>query len=175
MKETLQIHHIAKRLPYRLKVQTPYGIKELKGIDTINEIIGLLYWIDNKQSMSFSIDCKPILFPLSCLTEPITVKEETFIPLVELAKKHFSHIYRKDYQPIAINEVMVYDEVIHRRFKFESGTFSSTGFDDFMSPVYNQFELFEKLIEWHFDLPHENLIEKGLAISVLDLDKNPYA
>lgn len=203
MKETLQIHHIAKRLPYGVKgilteektsifheelwvedesIFQPNAIWELCGYAPKDLMIPLgegyfdgFLWRNGMTYVNFHRGILPVMFPLSCLTELITVKGETFIPLVELAQKHFSHIYRKDYQPIAINEVMVYDEVIHRRFKFDNGTFSSTGFDDFMSPVYNQFELFEKLIEWHIDLPHENLIEKGLAISVLDLDKNPYA
>lgn len=75
----LELKHLAPYLPYGLKVETPDGIKTLKGIDTINnDAIGLLYWNDTKAALSFSTDCKPLLLPMSSL---YTEMEDGNVPM----------------------------------------------------------------------------------------------
>lgn len=80
MKEQLIIEHLSAYLPYGVKIDTPRGVHTLKGINTINETIGLMYWVGTLQETSFSIDCKPILRPLSDITKEIEHNGERLVP-----------------------------------------------------------------------------------------------
>lgn len=154
-KEILQIHHIAKRLPYGLKMET-----SIINIDT-NKItiqvlngfqIGQLLFELKKGEWFTELfnTTKPILFPLSCLTQEITIKGETFTPIKRF--REFSDHKVKFESPDCI--------ILKDTYSIEQ--------DVLGAPL----AIIEKLHEWHID--YENLIEKGLAISVFDLTENPY-
>lgn len=118
-------------------------------------------------------DVKPILHPLSDLTKEIEHNGEKFVPIVELAKissmvddinkyeistnSRFLSIYFEN------NQIFSYSK------KYRSFTYECFG-SLHMCPY--QFQLFQKLIEWHFDIA--NLIEKCEAIDVNTLEVNPY-
>lgn len=69
MKEKLELKHLAPYLPYRLKMVTTKG----QGIITGST----LYRMD-------TLDLKPILRPLSDLTNEIEHNGERFVPVIEL-------------------------------------------------------------------------------------------
>lgn len=154
--EKLQLHHIAKRLPYGLKVKTIDGIFDVCGWSyEIGILLDTTYYGANAIP-----EAKPILFPLSCLTKEITVNGETFTPIVE------------------IEESLDVPEGASSLLKETISSLSDFYFTKDLTDILRYSDIVninELLLKWHIDLPHENLIEKGLAISVLDLDKNPYA
>lgn len=82
----LKIHHVAKRLPYGLKFYDSNleEISTLFSIDTEENIFETI----NEESFdiydSYGYNMKQILFPLSSLTETITIKGESFIPIDEI-------------------------------------------------------------------------------------------
>jgi hypothetical protein len=76
----LTIEHLAKHLPY--------GVKCIDGWN------GVINTVKNGETMDYVLSSyktekphKPILFPLSSLTEEITIKGETFFLALELIKK----------------------------------------------------------------------------------------
>ena len=80
----LEIKHLAKRLPYRLKV-LHYG-KEKKmttGTGSSNNWVSLRT-ILNMNTDERSENCKILLRPLSSLTKEITHEGETFVPMQRL-------------------------------------------------------------------------------------------
>lgn len=138
----LVIHHVAKRLPYGLKVFHNARVFTFEGIDLNNTIKlkdsnGLILYVEKDEAMNIRL----ILFPYSYLFSLISYKDENFIPSERI------QIYENNYEYL-IEQL-------------------STGLVESI--------ILEKLLKWNFDLPHEHLIEKGLAISVFDLTENPYA
>lgn len=77
----------------------------------------------------------PIFRPLSDLTKEIEVNRECFIPSKELSTNKFDAGYTWNYYAINANNVKLLN-----------------------------YEIIEKLFEWHFDV--FGLIEKGLAIDI---------
>ena len=110
---------------------------------------------------------KPILHPLSDLTKEIDHNGKKFVPMVELAKISYPERY--------VSLFAYRDGIIKAEIDFED-YYVHLYFDgkDFVSDssIQNQFKLFQKLIEWHFDIA--GLIEKGEAIDVNTLSENPY-
>jgi hypothetical protein len=100
---------------------------------------------------------KPILYPISCLTKEITHNGERFIPIVELAKIAFpDRCWEIDGNGVAKAEY--FDDPIQFWYSH-----MAKGFCNNWKPYTpNQFQLFQKLAEWHIDFM--GLIEKGLAI-----------
>ena len=115
----------------------------------------------------------PVLHPLSDLTNPITHKGETFVPIIELAKismigdkaERFEITKNKKYITVYFEN----KETFTFSIKFMS-FYSTIGNKSQIAPY--QLNLFQKLIEWHFDIAI--LIEKGEAIDVNTLEENPY-
>ena len=113
------------------------------------------------------------LHPLSDLTNPITHKGETFVPIIELAKismigdeaERFEITKNKKYITVYFEN----KETFSFSIKFMS-FYSTIGNKSQIAPY--QLNLFQKLIEWHFDIAV--LIEKGEAIDVNKLEENPY-
>lgn len=193
-KETLNTSHIAKRLPYGLKgiltedktsifheelwfdenesIFQPNAVWELCGYAPKDLMIPLgegyfdgFLWRSGTTYVNFHRGILPVMFPLNSLTETITIKGESFVP-IEVLKSNSETPYASSFRLEENN--FVFDT------QLMDSSYGAHKWEDVTLYCGNQLEMFEKLIEWHFDLPHENLIEKGLAISVLDLDKNPY-
>lgn len=139
----LEIHHVAKRLPYGLKVQ----FRNDKG-DNITEVIeGLVHernetWVATEKNGMYLQECKPILFPSDSINQKILIKGQEFCPL-DLIYKDFESVQEWNKKQIKYHFCKIPLEII------------------------------DKFLEWHIDT--DNLIEKGLAISVLELTENPYA
>lgn len=96
---------------------------------------------------------KPILRPMSDLTEEITHRGEKFVPMVELGE-------------CANVEVEVAD------FEFKRDKVVDVLFHNILSGERSSIIIFDKLNEWMFD--YRGLISAGLAIDVNTLPENPY-
>lgn len=118
-------------------------------------------------------NCTPICRPLSDLYNQITHKGETFIPIVELAKLAYSKLSWKC-EAIGDKCYLCLDngKLAYRFFYSQNEQAFST-----ISIVSNetkyvpyQLQLFEKLVEWHFNL----MDESEPFIDVNTLPENPY-
>lgn len=96
---------------------------------------------------------KPILRPMSDLTEEITHRGEKFVPMVELGE-------------CANVEVEVAD------FEFKRDKVVDVLFHNILSGERSSIIIFDKFHEWMFD--YRGLISAGLAIDVNTLPENPY-
>ena len=178
---TLELKDLAGYLPYGLKlfVEKDHSDREVNDTFILNGLTEktLGYRSDNEGIHVVGItlyrNAKPILKPLSLLTEPCL---DGKIPIVELANVVCNSIWGFDsINPRSICEVLNYGNnfgLIHVDdseerigFSFETECnkieffFSVNG--DRMK--INQLQLFQKLFEWHFDV--YGLIEQGLAVS----------
>jgi hypothetical protein len=123
---------------------------------------------------------KPILRPLSQLTETIEHNGEKFVPMVELAKVQypvsFEIIENECVGRLSIGVVLeffIQDEIPFYK-EFHNNIFGQTkdnDFDDMTLANITPSEIRGKLLEWHFDV--FGLIENNLAIAVTD-ELNPY-
>jgi hypothetical protein len=120
-------------------------------------------------------DYKPILHPLSDLTKEIEHNGEKFVPIVELAKIAYSKLHWKC--GIEGDKCFLYSQRGNKEYQFlycqseqSFSTLSIPRNDTKYVPYCLQ--LFQKLIEWKFDIA--GLIEKGEAIDVNSLSENPY-
>ena len=117
---------------------------------------------------------KPIIRQLSDLTKPIEHNGEKFVPIVELAKISWITEYVNfKFQSLKEDSVFIAFSDKKNVFGYDSNAQSFFGgLDGKPCSVVNQLQLFQKLIEWHFDIA--GLIEKGEAIDVNTLPENPY-
>ena len=150
----------------------------LKYIDDNKKIVDL-HCIDNGISLvnfgwgdAKNIDeVFPILHPLSDLTKPIEHKGEKFVPMIELAKIEGIGcdgivVVKGDYKGYVLNS-----GILEFVYSPDNNSFQlSIGIPSM--DVDNQLSLFQKLVEWHFDLA--DLISKGEAIDINTLEANPY-
>ena len=160
----LELKHIAKRLPFGLKIYAPNHTIVLEK-DIVCDI-GNLYHTQNAIELwnskyikcnTLISDIKPILFPLSFLDKEITVNGETFVftELLEIGDDG-GYNYEFDFGNIKIIETL--KKVAEHNYHYD------------MPYLPNQ--VIEDMIKYHFDT--DGLIEQGLAISVFDLPENPY-
>jgi len=148
--QTLEIQHICGYLPHGLKV--------------IHNEWGEILTMDcsGSSSNSLSIEdvaeyAKPLLRPLSDLTQQITHKGETFVPMDILIKLSYKSL--EIYQYI--------DAKYNIEFNIETEDYSQN------LDLFDGVLIFKKLEEWLFDV--NKLIDAGLAINVNTLKTNPYA
>lgn len=174
----------AMSLPHKLKAI----FTDKYGVVRIHEIDHYLYqYICDSEKDNSLYKYKYILRPLSDLTKPIEHKGEKFVPIVELAKlANVETIGRAEFSKQTEYQTNFYVDYINKRvrkrFQLRRLTFEKESFKldfGYFYPyrngflyVDNQFILFTKLIEWHFDIA--GLIEKGEAIDVNTLPENPY-
>jgi hypothetical protein len=196
----LEFKHIASNLPYGLKAADKHGnVKEVcmyqvpfqSGLSNPESVslVGLNLLLEPEK---YRVDTmRPILRPLSQLTEKISHNGEEFVPLVRLYEMAVTNIYT--FVPEYEIELIGYEEptfgIVTRdiddrkrngftlnvpyefgfRFEFDlsldNEQASSSG------STLNQYELFQKLHEWHFDV--SNLIGNDLAYAVTE-ELNPY-
>lgn len=152
----------------------------LKYLDDNNKIVEL-HCVDNGiglvnfgwgDAKEFT-NVKPILRPLSSLTKEIEHKGEKFVPIIELAKINYADISWTGKFTLDQNVVHFdsYKSINYFWYDKEDKCFVVL-FSDETVRVKNQFELFQKLIEWNFDL--FGGIDNGEAIDVNTLRENPY-
>lgn len=151
-KENLTLEHLAKHLPFGLKVLYTHtkNIGQISNIYTIgeghdNDDIKLSIGYDQSEHIWMF---KPILRPLSDLKKEIEHNGERFIPIVRLAST-LGFAYGGELHSIGLG-------LLSDKIRIES----------------LPYEIIMKFIEWHFDV--DNLIEKGLAIDINTLETNPY-
>ena len=166
--ETLTIKELAPYLPYELKL---YGASDIWVIHSISvEEICIANGL-HTQTLSFN-DCLsdylPLLRPLSDLTKPITHNGETFVPMEKLCN---DFCYRTPCNPeFGKSKILMHADnggglkwwfVYHRnKMTFEL----SDDNRDMSNHTIPQYEMFQKLFEWHFDV--FGLIERNLAIDI---------
>jgi hypothetical protein len=166
----LELKHLAGYLPYNLK-----GLIK----NTSDTFVELSTYISNKE-FKWTIDMflgdsnvKPILRPLSDLTKEIEVNGEKFVPLVEICK--ISETVNKVLRINSKSNICGFDfingiqEVLRFCYHFNTNHFQLTDEEGDNGCIIHQMEMFEKLLEWHFDI--YGLIEKGLAIDINTLEK----
>lgn len=152
----LELKHIAPYLAYGLKLKKVNQTVLLRGINN-NAAIGsleLTYWINPKLShldiwqsgevrhfvlyYSEVLQFKPILRPLSQLTQEIEHNGEKFVPF----ERFYEVVDCLDYLDIMLEDIHSNNSILHWSY-----------------------EIIEKLLEWHFDI--YGLIEQNLAIEKL--------
>lgn len=137
---------LAMSLPFELKMwnkSEPYKVYEMDGFFPPNAI----HYKETNRSDYFYFETKPILRTLSDLTKEIEHKGEKFVPIDELNN-------------IGDDECNRYNDY-----------FSEENISD-VNWLLEPFIIFQKLIEWHFDIA--NLIPVGEAIDINTLSINPY-
>lgn len=153
--EKLELKHLAGYLPYGLKWSLQ-GLKtfEMQGItpSTLYTIEGTVLNWEKHPDLPQALF--PILRPLSDLTKEIEVNGEKFVPIRKLEDLFPCVEFYNDDEL----SYLFYDTDCRGEF-FYSIELSLT------------LEISSKLFEWHFDV--FGLIEKGLAIDISTLNKQP--
>ena len=166
MKEQITLRELACYLPYEIKA---YGstmlIPKIHG--ATNEII-FFQWPNGRGTISyadFHKDWRLLLRPLSDLTKEIEHNGERFVPLQKLTEIFGGREIKFDGG--------AFYNTVHRGFEFKDKrgewgrvvgtTFKEKQFDE-VPMHFSQYDAFQKLLEWHFDL--HNLLERGLAIDL---------
>lgn len=187
MENKLELKHLASYLPYGVKVIHEDEIKEIHGI--INDEIYLSYNdIGTDNNYCFAEDIILILRPLSQLTTEIEHEGEKFVPIIELYKYSNKYNYNNniDYEFVDSwgagkilkvyhnKEKTSYTEFIFSNLSFRKDRTYNKGSNCFgfdlphsivsADEIYHQYKLFDKLLEWHFDI--YGLIDKNLAIEL---------
>lgn len=170
--EKLELKHLAAYLPYGLTVtKEDWGkIVKVDADGTTLNHAGINYVL--------RVQAKPVLRPLSDLTNEIEHNGERFVPIMEMAKMYSStnnvkkiegvasnfHYFKcfytkKDYQVLIINT--------------DCRAWFTYYFDDdkpnYGINIVNEWEVREKLLSWHFDI--FGLMEKGLAVDLNTLNE----
>lgn len=170
MKRELTLTDIAGYLPYGLKVQEAYQdiwtIRQLGNIDPCRDgDVGLVSSAGNYEQYTYIADIRPILRPMSDLYREITDKDyngrKPFVPLVELAKARHPNF----------NQYILYPTEQLVFFSMHSNVGDYTECYDYYEDRISIAEL-DLLHQLKFD--HRGLIDAGLAVSVHDLEQNPY-
>ncbi|MDA3614693.1 hypothetical protein [Polluticaenibacter yanchengensis] len=175
MSNKLTINHLAKRMPYGLIGLSKYDT--MYKLNTYSNMSGR--GIENRTIASFLDEqIKPILFPLSALTQEITVNGETFVPIVKILKRTSLIDLSKCEFEIYIEDNEIYVNAhLNRRIIIDSMYYDYNLFFHMENSrnykaTNPQSEPQNILLELHIDT--DDLIGQGLAISVFDLPKNPY-
>ena len=178
----LKIH--SAYLPYGLKFSSSmdkpfedYGLQSIWTLDGINKLFGDYCLLTKENNDAYAINsCKPILFSLEDLTKEITINGETFVPIIELAEiaglKPFKGEYRMEFlndERAAFVECKCFEHYgVKQRFAYYNDFGFRATLDGYKP--YKQFELFEKLLEWKFNVFNLPEIE---YIKVTE-ENNPY-
>lgn len=164
---------LAMSLPYGLKLFNKNcehkRIYEMDGLFTPNAV----HCKETNRVDYFHCEIMPILRPLSDLVREIEHNGEKFVPLLELVKIVFDYPFSVLYY--SKTNVFYTIHCKECEFKYNSDGYGFTLYDNDLQeyrPFSFQLNLFQKLIEWHFDIA--DLISTGEAIDVNILEINPY-
>lgn len=152
--DSLKLKYFTPYLPYKLRVKS-FDIFEG---DPIFEMSTYSFNGEiRKASLKWVIEdnFKPILRPMSDLTELIEIDGEKFIPIDYLNQGNLS--VDEDFLPVLEGDWE--DGFRYQNYSTDCGGYSvnSVSFNFTLS-------VYEKLLEWHFDI--FGLIEKGIAIDI---------
>tara|TARA_Y100001951_G_C11295119_1_gene275015 strand:- start:2421 stop:2936 length:516 start_codon:yes stop_codon:yes gene_type:complete len=164
----LEIKDLVPYLPYKLKITFDGNeyVHELVGLDISLNGLKLISPFNDYGTAKLE-DSKPLLHPLSRLTDVIRHNGSEFVPLIVLTKrKHpmgsnhrispFQHTDNPNYAYIDFEIKNLNEGLEWLGFRENN----RIGFC-VKNPNYMQFVDFEQLIRWHFDV--FGLIDKGLA------------
>lgn len=169
MKNKLELKHLVG--------YSSYGVKMTNGC-IIDGIVGNRVFIDDGDSFYWITDIKPILHPLSDLTKEIEVNGKKFVPYVKLAEIEFQecstfdkYVFDEaDAYPLSGNRYIEFIDsgndciqIVFSTFMQSFVFFNITQKLKITPCLYNK-EMFQKLLEWHFDI--HGLIKEGLAIDI---------
>lgn len=177
---TLQLKDICGYIPYDLIGQSTVG-KTLNRIISItkgdyNELIRIMPIEKGNDFPIHVSNIKPILYPIDYLYKPMIKNGEEIIPIVELAKITMQDAIRKEYWKPE-DFVLVGDKVKLGNYTFFYEKRECFSWSYKYSDLNDQTALYQLQI---FDLIHElkidirGLIPQGLAVSVDELEVNPY-
>ena len=153
----------------------PYGLRVVLLSNTDKIYNHILYGIEFGGSNLINFKSMPILHPLPDITKEIEHNGEKFIPMIKLA----TLLTLNPEKISSTNEVFC-----QRKGRSSYSIFSFKGYNSFNLAIFrnsrlayidvsiDQMFLFQKLIEWHFDIA--GLIDKCEAIDVNTLSNNPY-
>lgn len=167
--KTLELKDLKHYLGTGLKVKIGEKIRELTAISLDSPFIFVtIHEGSRKKEMQNICNSKPIMIPLSALTEQLP---DGSIPIVELAKiaeihecdiepHHISKNIMKIYAKWLINEKWIefHYDIVHNSFLY----FPSEGITFYH--VDNQLQLFEYLYQNHFWLGDQSLFKTGEII-----------
>lgn len=153
----LELKNLAPYLPYSLKVESQRGTGDLdykglkKGMTCFN-----IHKIDGDK-------WKPLLLPLTALTQQLPDGSIPIVELAKIAKFSFIESDKINITDVAIN---IRDDKYLFGFNFNWNSFHSYSLCD-QNPinVKHQLQLFEYLFKNHFDV--FGLIDKGLAAPLI--------
>lgn len=151
-----------------LAMSLPHGVKIMgnEKLDVVGLMNGRIWFSDRSFLPLMNVHCIPILHPLSDLTKEIEHKGEKFVPIYKI--NNFELESKTTIYPTLIG---ICDRSIYDDLTTTGGGSWEGGIEDDID-TFQFFELYLKLVEWHFDIC--GLIEKGDAIDVNSLSKNPY-
>ena len=141
--EEITVQQISSYIPYGLTLKAHNGIGKLKGIDTTHNSIMLYYWINGNSMRSFSIDCKPILRPMSDIED------------------YFEQLYGR----LEHNDVTEY---LDADFLDDHDHLEIEDLQN-VKPEIIPYGTLKVLLKHHFDI--FGLIDKGLAINYKEIYK----
>lgn len=189
----LLLKDLSLRLPYKMKFQSSLGILEMNELTlSTYKVWANSYGSEKKPDFNYKIlksipcsghgfrlkDIKPILFPIDDLTEEIEFHGEKFIPLERIALTEIGRVNLNNAKILA--KASSESSLFIARYGNERGFlgYKSTGAfiadekDIGIWTPYYQYQMFDMINEYMID--YRGLIQKDLAISVHDLDFNPY-
>ena len=150
--EKLTIKELAPYLPYGLKVLSERGT--VYELDVYYNMMGS--GIEKRDLYSvLENGMKPILRPLSQLTEEIEHNGKKFVPIDEIRKMSdvpYSKSFRFEEDGFKFTTQLMHSEY---------GNHQWLDYDFYSN---NQYEMYNKLFEWHFDTA--NLLGRGLALPI---------
>jgi hypothetical protein len=159
--KTLTLEHLSAYLPYGVMAVDEYGqarIIDYECQSYTKTIVGLNHVL---KSQTVQVNCfKPILYPLSSLTETIWFEGKEINP---------SDFIKDWYNEINATEI---DGLEHYSFKNDFilfGTIEPTEETEIINLPYQAYQLLFKM-----KIDVFSLIEKGLAVDVNTLETNPY-
>ena len=181
MERKLEQRDVTGYLPYDLKM---YAGK-IEGTELIYPVLGLqndgriLTYVNGEDdsfgTAYFDVDgIRLILRPESDMYRTITHNGEEIIPIVELAKISMNCVVSGEWILDEDGEAINEECELAFGYNWAGGDFycySTRRAGDFYTPRF-QHRLFDYLHELKID--YRGLINAGLAISVYDLDTNPY-
>jgi hypothetical protein len=183
MKLELNIKHLAPYLPYGVKInQHREDINSNYQSELVKLSADKLKVISERFPYTEELayyEAKPILRNLSDITKEIEVNGEMFIPIIELAK--IADCDTTDDECVFFNDGKTFgvrfnienddDSYTHEVFAFDDyntfGKHKRRHKNDNNGTIFhcpNQYKIYQKLFEWHFDV--FDLLSHNLAIDI---------
>ena len=161
----IELKHYAPYLGCDAKDSTG-KVGVMVGLSLSNDTVKMYYPAHNDKESWFPFEnCKLILRPLSDLTKEIEHNGEKFVPIIELClmREIMSKSTNRNIFTVGIEHGDKYVAHFHNHVFFLDAEFMSFHSDTNQS-CDHQYEMFEKLFEWHFnvfDLPKHLWINKN--------------